>query len=690
MSQNLAATLARASDAASAGNSGEVALEHVLLALCDDPEAQAVLSASQVDAARLKASTLEFLRTLPPTAPGTPLVVSAPLTRILEAAAAAARGGRRRDINGAIVLAAIIGDGRSHAAQILQACGLTFDEAIRALQAALAPQPQPSHAPLPEAPGSPDPQAPQPREDVRRADDVLAQARERVQSRSAPTLRDIMKDTPKTAASETEHVPVPSDERLAENGPADDSHRDGTEAEPEAGNQAVADDAGSYAYPQTGTGPVPVNEPAPNPAPEPKPEPEFRQPPQHQDGRGPAAPSERPVARPQDHQHHQHHQHHQPTQPRPNTPSPPHGSPLPGEGQRPPQAGEQFSRPKPQPSRAAPPGYPQPPGQEQQNRPPPPFAQPYPQTPQRPNLPPPGMPFDLQRPTPVAMPPPLPGMASPQQPGQPFPPPQAPSHPGQRPPPGFPSNRQSPAPPFPGGPQTVPQSMPPNLGAAIPAGMDNRGGALPAGVPQQQRGRQQTPQTAGRAAKSGKSAKPVKAAMQIGELAENIPRKMRVGVTERIEIRLAKSGVKAIAEGLEGGGQAWTHQVVIAKAMSVRLRAPDGGFFIETASPETQWIEGSLGFESDDYASWRFLVTPQERGWASLQIIISARTVGADGVAAETALPDQVIEVKVKRNLKRTILRWIGWIVAAVIGGALAKFGEGAVDLVSAILKQTH
>ena len=52
--------------------------------------------------------------------------------------------------------------------------------------------------------------------------------------------------------------------------------------------------------------------------------------------------------------------------------------------------------------------------------------------------------------------------------------------------------------------------------------------------------------------------------------------------------------VQALAEGLQGGGAAYRHEVTVTKAMSVRLRAPDGGFFIETASPETQWIEKSV------------------------------------------------------------------------------------------------
>ena len=156
---------------------------------------------------------------------------------------------------------------------------------------------------------------------------------------------------------------------------------------------------------------------------------------------------------------------------------------------------------------------------------------------------------------------------------------------------------------------------------------------------------------------------------------------MRVGKTERAEVRIAKASVKALTEGIEGGAPVWQHSVTVTKAMSVRLRAPEGGFFIETASPETQWLENNLGYASDDFASWRFLITPQSRGWARLQIIISARTVGADGVAAETALPDQIVEVKVRRNLRRAFGRILGWTVAAVIGGALSTFGETGINL---------
>jgi hypothetical protein len=175
-------------------------------------------------------------------------------------------------------------------------------------------------------------------------------------------------------------------------------------------------------------------------------------------------------------------------------------------------------------------------------------------------------------------------------------------------------------------------------------------------------------------------ARPVSPRTEIGQLVENIPRSMRVAVPAMIEVRIARADVQALAEGLQGGGAAYQHEVTVTKAMSVRLRAPDGGFFIETASPETQWIERSMPLSSEDFASWRWHVTPREKGRRRLQLIISARTVSTDGLAAETALPDQVITVRVHTNYARVAARWVGWGAAAVAGGLLAKFGEGAFD----------
>jgi hypothetical protein len=523
MSPFLTATLTRAADYAAAQQHREVTLEHLLLALAEDPEATVVLKSSNIDLNQLTAEVSDFLgrsddRIDP--ASGQPIAISADLRRILEAAAAAARQGRRREINGAIVLAAIVGDGKSTAAHLLRLQGLTFEEAIRALQRAtpspqrLEPDPPPPQPPQPPIdfgePPKPDltrpatPATPQPPPTT---EEILASARERLQNRT-PAEQPVEAAPPQPAPA-----PLP---------------------------RANYPDLG-------GPPPRPVAAPAP-----------------------PAAP-----------------------------PSYDYGPELPVPAARAPGAvghGDELEIPSylrkrqggpDAGNRWEPPPQPVPPG-------------PYSQTPQ------------------------------PIEPEPPSAPAQAPAS----------SRFGRPVAP----PQDVPRTGPPPQADRRRAGSGPFVGSWPL--------------------------------IEAGQLVENIPRRMRVGVPVVVEARIARADVKALAEGLQGGGAAYRHEVVVTKAMSVRLRAPDGGFSIENRSPETQWIENVLGLGNDDYASWRWTVTPRARGSRQLQLIVSARTVGADGMTAETALPDQLVDVRVAINYARTFGKWVGWILAAVIGGALAKFGE--------------
>lgn len=552
MASNLAGSLSRATDYARAQGHAEVTLEHMLLALCDDPDAVLVMAASNVNVGELMKEVGGLLSALPARAmhgQGVELVVAPDLRRILEAAAAAARGGRRREINGAIVLAAIIGDGKSPAAHVLRGLGLTFEGAIRALQRAQAAAPQP---PAPDA------------------EAILADARERVQSRTGPPMR----------------RPPASGGVL--------------HAEP-------AEAASSLPAP-------PVAQPPPEPVFEPEPETSFE----------PATGFE----------------HESVFEPMPDSQPEPHFGSGPDLSIHPEAYADEHAPPQMPASAPFPPPVPVPEALETWTPPP--------------SLPPPAS----------AAPPPPPFRA-------PAPPPFTPSAPATAPP------RPGP-PPLAPWPDPAERRRPEGIGAGSSEGSSAYDALVPDNrfrlgrKPVAPAAPQATMQPSGRPA-------PV-ARAEIGQLVENIPRSMRVAVATLIEVRVARANVQALAEGLQGGGAAYRHEVTVTKAMSVRLRAPDGGFFIETASPETQWIEKTMLLSSDDFASWRWHVTPREKGRRRLQLIISARTVSADGLAAETALPDQVITVRVKTNYAKVARHWVGWGVAALVGGLLAKFGEGAFD----------
>ncbi|MFM9941107.1 MAG: Clp protease N-terminal domain-containing protein [Hyphomicrobiaceae bacterium] len=202
MSPALQATLLRAREYAAGQAHREVALEHLLLALSEDEDAAAVMHSCQVDLARLRNDVAGYLGSLGDrAAPGQQPAIAAALTQILKYATLAAKQGRRPRIDGAIVLAAIVGDGKSMAASFLKAQGLTFEQAVRVLQQAIregarapAALPQPPPAARPAASVAPVPVVSDARlEQVQGvsppssratgAEDILAAARARVETR---------------------------------------------------------------------------------------------------------------------------------------------------------------------------------------------------------------------------------------------------------------------------------------------------------------------------------------------------------------------------------------------------------------------------------------------------------------------------------------------------------------------------
>lgn len=169
-------------------------------------------------------------------------------------------------------------------------------------------------------------------------------------------------------------------------------------------------------------------------------------------------------------------------------------------------------------------------------------------------------------------------------------------------------------------------------------------------------------------------------AVEQGQLVENIPRRMRVGVTEFVEVRVGH-GEADLAGTMPAGGAPVRHDLYITKAMSVRLRAPEGGFRIDSSSPETQWTEATLGPLTSDFAVWRFAVTPDRRGEAALQLVVAARVLARDGIMAETTLPERVITVHVRSNYVRATARAAAWLAALAIGGVVGRLGEDGLAL---------
>jgi hypothetical protein len=173
-----------------------------------------------------------------------------------------------------------------------------------------------------------------------------------------------------------------------------------------------------------------------------------------------------------------------------------------------------------------------------------------------------------------------------------------------------------------------------------------------------------------------------------GPLVENVPRVMRVGTPVPVEVRIARDKIESLIMALKGRGAAYRPDTFVTRAVSVRLRAPQGGFFIESDSPETQWAETASSLPHDEYAVWRWTVLPRQRGPNRLLLSVSARTVGHDGIASESAPPDRAIEVRVKSNKARGLGKLLAWLIVLSAGAAIGYYGQHGLEALSLAVRK--
>jgi neural Wiskott-Aldrich syndrome protein len=594
MSPNLGQSLERAHRSARDQSHRLVTLEHLLLALAEDAEAALILQSANVDLGRLGTDVSGYLGRLLDDMRAEPGAEPRPdpeLLRVLQAAASAAQQSRRKQIDGAIVLAAIVGDGKSPAAGMLKALGMTFEEAIRALQRAntkarLKPLAKPSPVPAAEAPtvaarvdaGFPPVEAELPAtsgltaEDqppgaqhlvAQSADDILAAARARIQQRAATkaarTEPSVVREAPPVPPQEA-GLPYPAAMDIdPELEPVDPAQTKSLTAAIEAAMASSGSRGSELVLPSR----APSSPAAASPAPD-----------GSSDKTVPtsaALPQTTPAARP-------------------------------------------AWTPSPEPQRKQAGRVPQPP---LARAPPPPF--------------------------PVRSVQPNEGPRRP-----PLPPRQAANGHAQ---PGIP-NRPARAPwPEVGEPGAVARPALANGSLAGTAAT----GARP-------------PPWPGPAPRGGQSERAL--------LAESVPRRMRVGVPAMAEVRVARDKVDALIAALNGRGPPHQGDASIARALSVRLGATEGRFWIEPASPETHWVDSSPAAPRDEPLIWRWTVVPRRRGRSRLTLMVSAQGVSRDGVAAQSAPTDRTVEVRVRPNHLRRAARLAGWIAAMALGAFIAHRGQ--------------
>lgn len=177
---------------------------------------------------------------------------------------------------------------------------------------------------------------------------------------------------------------------------------------------------------------------------------------------------------------------------------------------------------------------------------------------------------------------------------------------------------------------------------------------------------------------------PVLEALKVhaGRLVENIPRQMRVGCLQHVEVRVGDQLNPTMIFGLKGQGDVHVHDLPVVETMSVELFSPTRAFAIERCSEPAQLVQKNVlintVFENagQPFARWQWNVMPLRAGNHGLTLRISARVADSRGhPTSHTLVPDRDITIHVKVNGRwwaRKVTLWLaGGLAAALIGAVI-------------------
>jgi subtilisin-like proprotein convertase family protein len=153
-----------------------------------------------------------------------------------------------------------------------------------------------------------------------------------------------------------------------------------------------------------------------------------------------------------------------------------------------------------------------------------------------------------------------------------------------------------------------------------------------------------------------------------GRILFNPREKMKVGVKERIEVRLTKNITDNLTGGLIGSGETQIEEIKIGTFMKVKLTG--NNFDINPLSSEEQ-VVGPM-----EFTEWSWDVVPLESGTQKLHLTVTVRILipGHDEQKKDWYVMDKWINVEVNPyyTIKRFIDNYWQWIIVTIISAIFA------------------
>lgn len=159
--------------------------------------------------------------------------------------------------------------------------------------------------------------------------------------------------------------------------------------------------------------------------------------------------------------------------------------------------------------------------------------------------------------------------------------------------------------------------------------------------------------------------------LSIGQILFNPPEIMKVGIKERIEVRISQNIQEDLTESLRGRGLPRVEEIIVGSVMKVRLSGE--AFKIESFSDEVQFI-GSSG-----YTQWEWDVIPIKSGNKLIHLSLSVSVYLRNYGEKIKSLPVMDKEILVKVNIPYSFCNFIKnnwqWIVGTIIAVLGLLFG---------------
>ena len=136
-----------------------------------------------------------------------------------------------------------------------------------------------------------------------------------------------------------------------------------------------------------------------------------------------------------------------------------------------------------------------------------------------------------------------------------------------------------------------------------------------------------------------------------GQILFNPPQEMKVGVKERVEVRIAKTITEDLNVGLKGHGVPIIEEIRVGTFMRARLKGDN--FNIEALSEKDQLVTG------EGFTQWNYNVTPLKSGIQSLSLTVTVRIKLPGNVEETKEIEVFDREISIHVNISYTLKKFI-------------------------------